>query len=96
MSIALLLRRVDQPSGESRQIGQPSVAAVRPELPPLLQPTPAEAVLEVAFRARVLLMARSQVDLFALRFEPAIHPPAALARLMAASDDQAAAPISAA
>jgi len=92
MGLALLLRRVDEPVvGLPR--ARPILADGPPGLPALLQPTPAEAVLAVAFRARLLLMGQSQVDLFALRLDPPAPPRPWSARPPAAGDDEAVAPI---
>jgi hypothetical protein len=61
MSISALLRRADQPVVQLTQTDR-AVADVQPEPPPLVQPTRAETLLDVAFRARLFRIGTGWCD----------------------------------
>ena len=89
MGLALLLQRVDH--HPIVRLRTAAVGRKRMEIPALLQPTPAEAVLDIAFRARLLMMARGQTDIFALRSDPAV-PLRAAERSTESTEDAAPQP----
>ena len=61
MSIVALLRRFDEPVIDLTHVGD-AVAEVQPEPPPMLQPTRAETLLDVAFRARLFRIGTGWCD----------------------------------